>query len=163
MLGNSSIRCNVIITSHITNIDNSSGLNMSPEQKARQNPEAVINPRGFPTAIGRALSPTMGKFFNDVFIVSATGSGSSVRRTISTVPMTINGVTIAAKNSVWLEKEYSLTTGLAEIFAALRGQPHPTELVNELNRKPSASAMPPAPSPSAAPAKPLATATGRTT
>jgi hypothetical protein len=76
----------------------------------------------------------MGKYFNDVFIARSTGTGASVRRTISTVPE--DGV--IAKNSVYMEREYPVTTGLAQIFAALRSTEPPRDLLDAV--KPRAAA-----------------------
>lgn len=116
LLFNDMIRCNVVVISHITTIDNSKGFNQSPEQRARNNEQ--VDAKGFPSAIGRALSPHMGKYFNDVYICRQSGSGTNVKRSISTVPMD----NTSAKNSVWLEREYDVGSGLAEIFAAMRDE-----------------------------------------
>ena len=121
LLYDSSIHCHVLVISHITWVDESQGVAARPKEG-----ETVIsNPDGYPSAIGRALSPHMGKYFNDVFVSTSSGSGSAVRRTISTVPQ--EGV--MAKNSAWMEREYPVASGLAQIFAAIRGQPAPKELI----------------------------------
>lgn len=136
LLYDSDIKCNVIIISHITWVDESQGVASRPKEANQDKEEVISVPDGYPSAIGRALSPHMGKYFNDVFISRSEGSGLAVRRTISTVPS--DGV--VAKNSVWLDREYPVTTGLAEIFAALRAQPVPTDLLAAFKRQPSASA-----------------------
>lgn len=123
MLSSSGVRCNVVLISHITRVDVTQGFAQSPEQRAREN--RPIDAKGYPAAIGRALSPHMGKFYNDVYQVEQTGSGTAVQRKISTVP--INNV--AAKNSVYLDTNYPVSTGLAEIFAAHRGEPSPQEFI----------------------------------
>lgn len=124
LLYDSSVACNVIVISHITWVDESRGVAARP-RTPENNDQIVSTPDGYPSAIGRALSPQMGKYFNDVFVVQQRGSGTSVSRTISTVPQ--EGV--LAKNSVYMEREYSVSSGLAEIFAAIRGSDKPTELV----------------------------------
>lgn len=116
MLTNDAMPCNVLVLSHITRVDLTQGFSQSPEQRARNN--APVDAKGYPAAIGRALSPMMGKFFNDVYVAMQSGSGQAVRRKIVTVP-TDN---ISAKNSAYVEKEYNITTGLAEIFCALRNE-----------------------------------------
>jgi hypothetical protein len=126
LLYDSSISCNVIIISHITWVDESQGIASRP--RGNENKEGGIilsNPDGYPSAIGRALSPQMGKYFNDVFISRSSGTGESVRRTISTVPQ--DGV--MAKNSVFMDREYPVSYGLAEIFAAIRNTPRPLDLI----------------------------------
>lgn len=125
LLYDSSVGCNVIIISHITWIDESRGVASRP-QEAKEGDELVSEPDGYPSAIGRALSPQMGKYFNDVYIVQSSGSGESVRRTISTVPQ--QGV--LAKHSVRLDRDYPIASGMASIFAAIRDQPKPQDLLD---------------------------------
>lgn len=125
LLYDSSIGCNVIVISHITWVDESQGVASRPRETGKDGNFVLSNPDGYPSAIGRALSPQMGKYFSDVYVVRSEGSGSAVRRTISTVPQ--DGV--VAKHSVYLEREYPITYGLGEIFAKLRSQPSPTDLI----------------------------------
>jgi len=121
LLYDSSIKCNVLVISHITWVDESQGVANRP----KSGDTVISTPDGYPSAIGRALSPQMGKYFNDVFIASSSGSGTAVQRRISTVPT--DGV--MAKNSVWMERDYPVGSALAQIFAAIRGQQPPTELI----------------------------------
>jgi hypothetical protein len=155
----SSIGCNVIVISHITWVDESQGVASRPREVGNSQNQTVTSldstmgrssPDGYPSAIGRALSPQMGKYFNDVYIVNSSGSGSSVTRTISTVPQ--DGV--IAKNSVYLERDYPITSGLAQIFSAIRGTPVPTDLLEAL--KPRRQAPLAAPARAAAPPTPAA-------
>lgn len=126
LLYDSNISCNVLVISHITWVDESRGVASRPNTTTAEGGGFVMsNPDGYPSAIGRALSPQMGKYFNDVFIVSSEGMGTAVRRTISTVPK--DGV--LAKNSVYMEREYPITTGMAQIFAAIRNTPPPNDLL----------------------------------
>lgn len=129
-LSSDAIKCNIIINTHINKLDMSSGVVASPEQRVRD--RQPVDAKGYPAAIGRALSPSMGKHVNNIFTCKQTGTGTFVKRIISTVPTEVSGATVYAKNSVYLEPEYSVASGLAEIFAALRGQPHPTDLVNAI-------------------------------
>lgn len=126
LLYDSSIGCHVIIISHITWVDESQGIASRPRTQNEDGTNAFSNPDGYPSAIGRALSPQMGKYFNDVYVVRSSGSGTNVTRTISTVPQ--DGV--VAKHSVYLERDYPVTYGLAAIFAALRGQAPPQDLID---------------------------------
>jgi AAA domain len=134
LLYDSRIGCNVIVISHITWVDESQGVAARPREATKEGNMIISNPDGYPSAIGRALSPHMGKYFNDAYIARSEGSGMSVRRSISTVPQ--DGV--LAKNSVFLDREYPTTTGLASIFAAIRSQPVPQELIDA--HKPRAQA-----------------------
>jgi hypothetical protein len=129
LLYSTTVRCNVIINTHVTWVDQRQGRAMSPDQVARDG--ATPNPDGLPAAIGRALSPQMGKYFNDVFTIRVSGSGENVRRQITTVPM--EGV--VCKHSVWMKREYDISTGLAEIFCALDGKPEPEELMKACGRR----------------------------
>lgn len=141
LLYDSDITCNVVVISHITWVDESQGVASRPREATRDNPIPLSNPDGYPSAIGRALSPQMGKYFNDVFIVRSNGSGASVSRTISTVPQ--DGV--VAKNSVYMERDYPISHGLASIFAAIRANAPPTDLIDAC--KPRAQAPLPAGTP----------------
>jgi hypothetical protein len=136
LISGSRVPCNVIIITHITWVDESRGIASRP----KDGDLVMANPDGLPSAIGRALSPQMGKYFNDVYIVRSSGSGSNVTRTISTVPQ--DGV--LAKNSVYLERDYPVSYGLASIFSSLRFQPQPTDLIEACKPR-----REPAPSPSA--------------
>lgn len=146
LLYDSNIKCNVIVISHITWVDESQGIASRPREATKDGAIVLSNPDGYPSAIGRALSPQMGKYFNDVFIVRSTGTGASVSRNISTVPQ--DGV--IGKNSVFMDREYSVTTGLAQIFAAIRGSAPPTELLEackprRIEASPRVEQRPPAP------------------
>lgn len=109
MLYDSSIKCNVIVTSHITFVTEQGGNPQTDDA----NPSA-----GYPSAIGRALSPQIPRFFNTVLLVKTIGSGAGTRHRIYTKSQGLVG----AKNSAPLKvlPEYALETGLADYFAALR-------------------------------------------
>lgn len=127
MLTSPNIRCNVIATTHISWIDTTRGATQSPSQLLRDH--MPVDARGFPSIIGRALSPVFGKRWNDMFIVRRVGNRGE--RRIYTGP--IDG--IDAKNSVWLDpRGYDLSTGLAEIFNALLYKPPPVDLINHVNK-----------------------------
>lgn len=123
-----SIKSNVILTTHITRVDTSRGAPLSPEQLLRENKS--VDARGFPSVIGRALSPVLGKRWNDQFIVARDGNGSSAERKIYSVPKDNTD----AKHSVYVEPSYSLTTGLAEIFCALQYKPAPIDFVEHCRK-----------------------------
>jgi hypothetical protein len=131
LLFDSSISCSIVIITHISPIDDSkSNKKGSDGEPMFSGGGYVPAAGGYPSAIGKALSRQMGKYFNDVYVLRQSGSGASVKRDIYTVPM--DGV--VAKNSVWLEQRYPVSTGLAQIFAALRNQPEPIELIEALSK-----------------------------
>lgn len=126
LLYDSSVACNVIVISHITWVDESRGIANRPREANADGSLSLSSPEGYPSAIGRALSPQIGKYFNDVYIARSSGEGLNVRRTISTVPS--DGV--MAKHSVYLEREYPIASGMAEIFSALGNKPKPQALID---------------------------------
>lgn len=129
MVTSSQLACNVIITGHIRRIDMSNDVPQSVEQRLRE--KKSVDPKGFPAVIGQAVSPYIGKKFNDQFIVKRSGDGAGAERRIYTVP-TDN---VNAKNSVWLEDSYPLSTGLAEIFTALRYKELPEGFLEAIRGK----------------------------
>lgn len=136
LLYDSSIACNVVVISHITWVDESQGVASRPREATKDNNISLSMPDGYPSAIGRALSPQMGKYFNDVFIVRSSGTGQSVSRNISTVPQ--DGV--VAKNSVYMQREYPINHGLASIFSLIRAQPLPQDLIDACTVRPRPAA-----------------------
>jgi hypothetical protein len=130
------IRCNVIFNSHIVFVDLSSGVAARPQQPGYGSGiqlDSISDPRGYPMAIGRALSPIAGKYFNNVLMLDEDGTGASKRNRISTVPM--KGVSIKNANPGVLKSSYPIETGLAEIFCALRGQEIPQKFLDACSKQ----------------------------
>ncbi len=96
------IRCNVVINCHITYIGEENG----PQ-------------RGYPSSLGRALSPRIGRYFNSILMAKTVGSGAGAKHKIltSSTPM------VELKNTAPLKVkgEYELGNGLAEYFRDVRG------------------------------------------
>ena len=126
------VKCNLVFICHINSIDPSRGYDQTTSVRHQNDPGAIIEAKGYPLSVGVKLSKRVGLFACDSFVVKQTGSGKNVKRIISTIPTSVDGVEISTKTSAFLAPEYSVTTGLAEIFAALRGQPAPTELITAL-------------------------------
>lgn len=101
MLYDESVKCNVIITSHITYIG----------------PDG--DQIGYPNTLGKALPPKLGRYFNSVLMARSQGQGSGLRRKILTNTSGIIELKNTAPNKV--KPEYPLETGLADYFAAVRG------------------------------------------
>ncbi len=93
-------KTNVIVLTHITDIEQNDGTK-----------------RGFPSAIGQALSRHIAKYLNDLFIVETKGQGSNRKRIIRTVP---NGQTDAKSAALSLPSELPVESGLATIFETLK-------------------------------------------
>lgn len=99
LLYSPTIKCNVIVTSHITYIELSEDL-----------------VKGYPNAIGKALAPKVPRFFNHMLQVKSKGSGMSIKRVITSLP---DG-TIDLKSTV-PNFEAPIETGLADFFAKAQG------------------------------------------
>lgn len=101
MLYDDGVKCNVIISSHITYIGEDNGP-----------------VRGYPNTLGKALPPKVGRYFNSTLLAKTSGIGSNQKRKILT---TTSGV-IELKNTAptRVKPEYDLATGLAEYFADVR-------------------------------------------
>ena len=106
MLYDEAIKCNVILTSHIAFIgeDNS----------------AIAT--GYPMALGKALPPKVGRYFNTILLARSTGAGSGVKRQILTSSTRMANGIVELKNTApgQVKPEYPLETGLADYFKAIR-------------------------------------------
>jgi hypothetical protein len=102
MLYSDAIGCHVIITSHISYIETEAGVN-----------------KGYPSSIGKALSPKIPRYFNTVLQAKVIGAGASAKRKIRTVPDgSLDLKTATAPNK--LPAELPLETGLADFFKAAK-------------------------------------------
>jgi hypothetical protein len=114
------ITCNVVVISHITMVSESGGAPVNDKGEAQPS-------SGYPSALGRALSPRIPTYFDSMLVASIKGSGSIAKRIITTQPLLVAGQTVAAKNMAPLtvQREYPLETGLAQYFADVKGAPLP--------------------------------------
>lgn len=113
------VKCNVIVISHVKEI---AKTRTEVDSKGRQiQVEEEGTRKGYAeTGTGRALSPTVGRYFNSVLLVDIEGSGPATRRVIRTVPHTNIGLKNSAPGLV--RPSYPLATGLADYFKAVRGE-----------------------------------------
>jgi len=102
------VKCHVLVMTHISSSDDSRGFLQAPGQIAFSNPNALVNAKGYPMAIGRAMSKTMGTFFNDQYIVQD--------HRLWTTRRTVAGASVNAKTSFALRDQYDTYTALAEIL-----------------------------------------------
>jgi len=107
MLYSTDVKCNVIVCCHIV------FLGKEGEQE-----------KGFPNALGKALPPKIGRYFNSTLMAETKGQGSAARRVI--VTNTSSMVELKNTAPLKVKPEYPLTTGLADYFFALHGK-HPTK------------------------------------
>lgn len=104
LLYSDTVKCNVIITSHITFVDVDGGFT-----------------RGYPSSIGKALSPQIPRYFNSVIEAKTKGTGPNAKHVIITVPdgmIELKVPTLPGK----IPAELPLETGLATFFEAQVGK-----------------------------------------
>lgn len=101
LLSSESFRTNVIVISHVRWVDRPDGTT-----------------KGYPSAIGGALSPQLPAYFNSVALATSSGTGDKVKRTIQTAPTAL----IDLKNPAPFAMAPSLPieTGLATFFKTVR-------------------------------------------
>lgn len=111
------VKCNVIVNTHISYIELLEGEKM----------------KAYPSAVGKALSPQIPRYFNTVVEYRTLGIGPATKRVISTRPSgTIDVKTSALPSSI--PAELPVETGLATLFKALQGTAKP------LSQPPAAAA-----------------------
>lgn len=98
ILYSQTIKCHVIVNSHITYIEIGEGMN-----------------KGYPNTLGNKLPPKVGRWFNYILQVKSVGSGASAKRYIYTQPEGMIDVKCPIPG---LATKLSLESGLAEFFAA---------------------------------------------
>lgn len=123
MLYSDSIKCHVVVLSHIREVGKTTTIETTNQQGNKGT--AVVEEEGSrkgyaETGTGRALSPTVGRYFNTVLMVDLVGTGQAARREIVTVPTGNIGLKNSAPGVV--KARYPLMTGLADYFTAIRGE-----------------------------------------
>lgn len=125
LLRDESVACNVILISHVTSVAEFGSKPRSEEDEKKNLREAVSmeTPQGYPSAIGRALSPRIPQYFPNMAIVRATGAGQGTRRMIYTQSQMIGGSLVGAMSAspIGLAPSYPIETGLADYFRVVRG------------------------------------------
>lgn len=116
------VKCHVLILTHIRQ----QGIRESIVDDKQQVKQIEIEGtrKGFPeTGTGRALSPTVGRYFNTMLLCDIMGSGPSAQRVIRTVPH--ENIGLKNPSPGLIAPSYPLATGLASIFTTLRGGAKP--------------------------------------
>lgn len=75
--------------------------------------------KGYANAIGSALGPTIAKYFNTLILAETSGSRANTKRKIKTLP---TGVIDLKVPNPKIDAELPLETGLATVFATLKGK-----------------------------------------
>lgn len=101
LLTSESFRTNVIVISHVKYVDNPDGTR-----------------KGYPTAVGSALSPVIPRYFNSVALCQTSAGG---KRTIQTTATAM--IDLKNPKPFAMAPSYPIETGLAEFFSVLREPP----------------------------------------
>ena len=113
LLTSESFATNVIVISHIRYMERADGMT-----------------KGYPKSVGSALSPSIPAYFNSVAQFETSAGGKRTLKTTATALLDL-------KNPApfKMEKEYPITTGLADFFGVLRDHPTQATKVSQLKRK----------------------------
>jgi hypothetical protein len=103
LLYSDSIKCNVIVISHITFVERDDGLN-----------------KGYPSALGNKLPPKVGRYFNSILLAKSVGQGTAAKRVIKTSSEGLVELKHPVPGS--LPNELPVETGLATFFEAVCGK-----------------------------------------
>jgi hypothetical protein len=113
LLTSESFRTNVIVNTHIRYVDNEDGTR-----------------KGYPTAVGAALSPQIPAYFNSVALCRTKPGGKRVIQTAATAMIDLKNPKPFA-----MLPEYPVETGLADFFEVLRGPPKTQQKPTQLKLK----------------------------
>lgn len=97
ILYSSDVKCHVIVLTHVKYQEDESG--------------ALV--KGFPTALGKALPPEIGRYFNFMLHAKISGSGANLKRELFTTP---SGIVSAKCPILKAPASLPLDSGLATIF-----------------------------------------------
>lgn len=115
-------KCHCLILTHIR--QQAQRESVIDEDKMVKQIDVEGTRKGYPeTGTGRALSPTVGRYFNLMLMVDIMGSGPSTMRVIRTVPH--ENIGLKNQSPGLIAPQYPLETGLASIFSTLRGGAKP--------------------------------------
>ena len=92
------IKCHVIVNSHISYIELQEGLT-----------------KGYPSSLGKALSPQLPRYFNTILLCKSVGIGKNSKRIITALPQGIVETKALVPHDK-LPESWSIQTGLAEFF-----------------------------------------------
>lgn len=115
MLYSSDVKCHVIINCHVKS--------QGEKEKDEKGQDIEVNVKGYPMALGRQLPPKVGRYFNNIFYIESSGTGSGTRRTIFT--QTRPQIELKNSRPSIVKDRYGVENGLAEIFEALTGKKSP--------------------------------------
>lgn len=100
-LTSDAFRCNVIVISHIDRREDAGTV------------------KGYVSAVGHALSEKLPSYFNTLVLAESQLQGTTVKRTIKTIPTSLLDLKNPAPFKV--DATFPLETGMAELFKQLKG------------------------------------------
>jgi len=109
-----SFKTNVIVIAHVRYVDTETGR------------------KGYPTALGEALSPKIGILFNSIALCQTAPGG---KRTIQTATTAM--IDLKNPKPFEMEPKYPLETGLADFFKVLLETPNAERRVQEKETRPN--------------------------
>lgn len=114
-----SIKCNVIVISHLTYLGGDSDFSDDEDLDAPKpsSGPVTIDIKRYPSALGKKLPPRIAGFFPTVLQAKIVGQGRNARRVIRTVPEPDVDLKLPAKG---VASELPIETALADIFKALK-------------------------------------------
>ena len=112
MLYSESVRCNVVVNTHITYIG---GEDEKDDQGNKNTGLDILPMKGYPNTLGKKLPPKVGMYFNNLLLFKTQSS----RRIIKTRPDGLIDVKSAVPDG--LPAELPIETGLRTFFEKVRG------------------------------------------
>jgi hypothetical protein len=109
LLYSETIKCNVIVTAHVTYISKDTG---ETDKKG----EEITVEKGYPSALGTKLPPKVGRYFDTILMMKSTTTGPVTVRQIITQS---DGLVELKCAAIELPHALQLETGLAQVFRAL--------------------------------------------
>jgi len=103
LLTGSEFATNVIVISHVKYMDRPDGTT-----------------KGYPTAVGAALSPKIPAYFNSVALCETTGAGIKIQRNIRTQSTAL--IDLKNPESFQTAPQLPIDTALSEFFATMKGK-----------------------------------------
>lgn len=100
MVTDAAFHTNVIVIAHVTWTERQDGTT-----------------KGYPSAVGKALGPTIPAYFDNMLLVETSGAGDKARRTIKVAPTALVDVKTPGR---FKEATLPVETGLADFFKEVR-------------------------------------------
>ena len=107
MFTSDAVKCNIVVIGHIRSLE-TEGEGVGKVKK------------GYTDSVGQALSPQVGRYFNDTLLAETIGVPPNLRRVIRT--KTSTSIELKSSAPLSVADEYPVATGMADYFAAVLGR-----------------------------------------